>query len=106
MARTAGSGESTVTILTSGTTGKPKLSGTAGPAWPGQCGRAAGQAAHWLPTYRPDLYAGLQVILQCLLNSRDARAIPGPGRPPPRLRNWPPGRGAVRLGHPSYWRGR
>ena len=65
-----GSGQSTVTILTSGTTGKPKAArhtwrSLARPA------RRGPQQAHprWLLTYRPNLYAGLQVVLQCFVNS-------------------------------------
>jgi len=65
----AGSGESTVTILTSGTTGPPKA---ARHTWAGLARptRRGARESHerWLLTYRPQLYAGLQVILQCWVN--------------------------------------
>lgn len=64
-----------VTILTSGTTGRPKavehtwesLLRPVRPTPPGQS---------WLLTYRPHLYAGLQVVLQCLGN-QGTLALPG-----------------------------
>ncbi|MCA9264409.1 MAG: acyl--CoA ligase [Planctomycetales bacterium] len=57
-----------VTILTSGTSGPPKA---ARHTWeslsrPVRLGQPAGQ--RWWLSYRPHLYAGLQVSLQCLLN--------------------------------------
>jgi acyl-CoA synthetase (AMP-forming)/AMP-acid ligase II len=68
-----------VTIFTSGSTGRPKpvshgwdsLSRTVRPAHSTlpQC---------WLLTYRPQLYAGLQVFLHCLLN-QETLVIPEPG---------------------------
>ncbi|MCC7085808.1 MAG: acyl--CoA ligase [Pirellulales bacterium] len=65
----AGSGESSITILTSGTTGKPKA---AEHTWAslGRPVRITPEAASlsWLLTYRPHLYAGLQVGLQCFAN--------------------------------------
>lgn len=58
-----------VTILTSGTTGKPKA---AEHTWQGLCRPVrqsdAIRGTRWLLTFRPHLYAGLQVMLQCLLN--------------------------------------
>jgi acyl-coenzyme A synthetase/AMP-(fatty) acid ligase len=62
-------GQSTVTILTSGSSGKPKA---VRHSWAGlsrpirKASEHAGQ--RWLLTYRPHLYAGMQVILQCLAN--------------------------------------
>jgi acyl-CoA synthetase (AMP-forming)/AMP-acid ligase II len=60
------SGTSTVTILSSGSTGKPKA---ARHTWesllrPVRPNDQSG--ARWLLTYRPHLYAGVQVALQCL----------------------------------------
>ncbi len=59
------SGEGTVTVLTSGSTDEAKL---AGHTW-GSLGRPVREhtgevAPRWLLTYRPQLYAGLQVMLQ------------------------------------------
>ena len=64
-----GSGYSSVTILTSGTTGLPKA---ARHTWaslsrPVRVG-VGGTSPRWLMTFRPHLYAGLQVVLQCLRN--------------------------------------
>jgi acyl-CoA synthetase (AMP-forming)/AMP-acid ligase II len=63
------SGESTVTVLTSGTTGEPKA---ATHTWESLSRpvRFASEIKHprWLLTYRPHLYAGLQVMLQCFAN--------------------------------------
>ncbi|HTQ39539.1 MAG TPA: class I adenylate-forming enzyme family protein [Pirellulales bacterium] len=65
----AGSGQSTVTILTSGTSGRPKA---VRHHWGSLCRpvrlTAAQQPPVWLQTYLPNLYAGVQVSLQCLLN--------------------------------------
>jgi acyl-CoA synthetase (AMP-forming)/AMP-acid ligase II len=64
-----GSGKSSVTILTSGTTGKPKA---ARHTWSSLSRPVRTQAdstgPRWLLTYRPHLYAGTQVLLQCLTN--------------------------------------
>ena len=56
-----------VTILTSGTTGKPKA---VQHTWESLTRpvRKTSQGQRWLLTYRPNLYAGLQVLLQCLVN--------------------------------------
>jgi len=60
------SGASTVTILTSGSTGKPKA---ARHSWESLCRPVRRKSSlsrpRWLLTYRPHLYAGLQVMLQC-----------------------------------------
>lgn len=73
-----GSGESTVTILTSGTTGPPKAvrhtwASLARPVRTGDDLRGAA----WLLCYRPNLYAGVQVILQCLANG-GTLVVPSP----------------------------
>jgi acyl-CoA synthetase (AMP-forming)/AMP-acid ligase II len=62
-----GSRRSSVTILTSGSTGKPKA---ARHTW-SSLSRPVRTGAHstgprWLLTYRVHLYAGIQVLLQCL----------------------------------------
>jgi acyl-CoA synthetase (AMP-forming)/AMP-acid ligase II len=64
-----GSGQAVVTILTSGSEGQPKAvrhtwSSLARPVRVG----SQAERPRWLLTYRPHLYAGLQVVLQCLLN--------------------------------------
>lgn len=100
-----GSGQASVTILTSGTTGKPKAArhtwaGLARPA------RRTPDYPHprWLLSYRPNLYAGLQVMMQCYVNAGtliapragdSAQDVVGLAR-----------RGAVQFGSatPSYWR--
>ena len=64
-----GATQGAITILTSGTTGKPKA---VEHTWeslsrPVRFSNTA-FGDRWLLTYQPHLYAGLQVILQCLLN--------------------------------------
>lgn len=60
------SGDHTVTILTSGSTGEPKA---ARHTWESLCRPVRkgpiNSAPRWLLTYQPNLYAGLQVMLQC-----------------------------------------
>lgn len=64
---TPSGGASSVTILTSGTTGKPKA---ARHDWTtlSRPARVTGNPQHWMLTYQPHLYAGLQVIIQSLWN--------------------------------------
>ncbi|MEE8586345.1 MAG: class I adenylate-forming enzyme family protein [Acidobacteriota bacterium] len=100
-----GNGEASVTILTSGSTGKPKA---ARHTWrslsrPVRSGRL-GEAPCWLLAYRPDLYAGLQVILQCLLDG-GTLAVPGPDGDPSAIAELMLKAG-VRFASatPSYWR--
>jgi acyl-CoA synthetase (AMP-forming)/AMP-acid ligase II len=74
-----------VTLLTSGTTGKPKAArhSWASLARPVRRGDpAAGR--RWLLTYRPNLYAGLQVALQCLAN-QGTLVVPRAGASPPEI---------------------
>jgi acyl-CoA synthetase (AMP-forming)/AMP-acid ligase II len=61
------SGNGTVTILTSGSTGEPKAVRHSwnGISHPVRKTVGALRPPIWLLTYRPHLYAGLQVILQC-----------------------------------------
>jgi acyl-CoA synthetase (AMP-forming)/AMP-acid ligase II len=65
----AWSGTGTVTILTSGSTGAPKA---ARHSWESLSRPVRQDSKHpaprWLLTYRPNLYAGLQVMLQCFAN--------------------------------------
>lgn len=63
----AWSGSGTVTILTSGSTGEPKAvrHSWEGISRPVRKTQGAQHEPTWLMTYRPNLYAGLQVMLQC-----------------------------------------
>ncbi len=78
------SGQRQVTLLTSGTTGAPKA---VCHTWesllrPVRRDRQSSERATWLLTYRPHLYAGLQVLLQALVLG-DRLAVPSlrMGRP-------------------------
>jgi acyl-CoA synthetase (AMP-forming)/AMP-acid ligase II len=60
------SGNSSLTILTSGSTGEPKAARHSWESIARPVKKGAGiHAPKWLQTYRPHLYAGLQVMLQC-----------------------------------------
>ncbi len=73
------SGQGMVTIFTSGTTGEPKA---VRHSWETLTrpvrGSAHSGSETWLLTYRPSLYAGIQVFLHCLVN-RDALVLPDAG---------------------------
>jgi len=94
-----------VTILTSGTSGMVKA---ARHDW---CGlmrpvrRAAdGFSQRWLLAYRPHLYAGLQVLLQALLN-RGTLVAPGPRDDPDQILGlMADARVEFASATPSYWR--
>src|SRR5262249_34370330 len=78
----AWSGHASIVILTSGSTGRPKAAqhsweGIARPIRKG----ALEQSPVWLLSYRPQLYAGLQVMLQCF-SDRGTLVIPGPNMDP------------------------
>jgi acyl-CoA synthetase (AMP-forming)/AMP-acid ligase II len=99
------SGHSTVTILTSGSSGRPKA---ARHSWEGLARpvrRASDRLApRWLLTYRPNLYAGLQVILQCVLNG-GTLAAPRPGMSAPKVAEFAASaRVQFVSATPSYWR--
>ncbi len=70
--------EPAVTILTSGTTGKPKAVEHSWNSLARPVRRMTLSNPRWLLTFRPHLYAGLQVILQCLVN-RGAPVLPSTG---------------------------
>jgi len=74
-----------VILLTSGTTGKPKAARHtwASLARPVRCADP-GEGRTWLLTYRPNLYAGLQVALQCLTN-QGTLVVPRAGASPPEI---------------------
>lgn len=101
----AGSGSSTVTILTSGTTGRPKA---ARHTWAGLARPARRTPEHvrprWLLCYRPNLYAGLQVIAQCYVNAGTLVAPP-PGASAADLASFAQHAGAqFASATPSWWR--
>lgn len=94
-----------ITILTSGTTGKPKA---AEHTWESLSRpvrlseKAAGD--RWLLTYQPHLYAGLQVMLQCLLNY-GTLILPGPASSAEDVARLASSRGVQYVSAtPSYWR--
>lgn len=57
-----------ITILTSGTTGEPKAVEHTWASLTRPVRRTENEHPIWLLTYRPHLYAGLQVMMQCLLD--------------------------------------
>ena len=57
-----------ITILTSGTTGEPKAVQHTWESLTRPVRPMDEEHSIWLLTYRPHLYAGLQVMMQCLLN--------------------------------------
>lgn len=64
------SGSSTVTVLTSGTTGEPKAVRHSWESLSRPVRKGPRTAApKWLLAYRPHLYAGLQVALQCFADT-------------------------------------
>jgi len=72
-------GQGMVTIFTSGSTGEPKA---VRHSWetltrPVRNSSPSGPQT-WLLTYRPSLYAGIQVFMHCLMN-RDALVLPDAG---------------------------
>lgn len=94
-----------VTLLTSGTSGKPKAvrHTWASLARPIRSGDHA-TAEHWLLSYPPHLYAGLQVILQCVASGGVLVVDDSQGD----VRAWIRRMQAWRVGYtsatPSYWR--
>ena len=94
-----------VTILTSGTTGQPKAvchswENLARPVRP----QATPRPPCWLLAFRPQLYAGLQVILQALLN-HGTLVVPDPQAQPAEVIELM-ARASVEFASatPSYWR--
>jgi len=69
------SGNSSVTLLTSGSSGKPKAVRHTWQSLLRPVRRGGKSAPRWLLTYRPHLYAGMQVVLQCFAE-HGALAIP------------------------------
>ncbi len=77
--RECDSSKARVTIFTSGSTGKAKAVAHGWDALSRTVRKArGGLPQRWLLTYRPHLYAGLQVFLHCLLN-QETLVLPDPG---------------------------
>jgi len=62
------SGASSLTILTSGSTGEPKAARHSWTSLARPVRKGSASSPRWLLAYRPNLYAGLQVMLQCFAN--------------------------------------
>ncbi|MCA9500477.1 MAG: acyl--CoA ligase [Nitrospira sp.] len=98
-----GGGGSSVTILTSGSTGKPKAirhswSTLLRPI------RPTTKGLKWALTYRPSLYAGIQLLLQCL-SSEGTLIVPDPEAAPASTADFLFAAGTQCLSAtPSYWR--
>ena len=91
-----------VTILTSGTTGKPKASQHSWRSLARPVRKT--QPQRWLLAYRPHLYAGLQVVMQTLLN-RGALVIPSVDAPPQEVADLMASSQTEYVSAtPSYWR--
>jgi len=99
------SGGSTITILTSGSTGKPKAArhsweSVARPVRKG----SSTTSPTWLLTYRPNAYAGLQVMLQCFVD-RGTLAVPDHDMDPAAIAGFMYNTGVQYVSAtPSYWR--
>ncbi len=99
------SGDSSITILTSGSTGEPKA---ARHSWKGLARPVRPGPGHFTPTwflsYRPNLYAGLQVMLQCFAD-RGTLAMPDSEMDPASIARFMCATGVQFVSAtPSYWR--
>jgi acyl-CoA synthetase (AMP-forming)/AMP-acid ligase II len=99
------SGQGSVTILTSGTTGKPKA---VRHTWTSLCRPVRALCGdvppRWLLTYQAHLYAGLQVMLQCLANG-GTLVVPDADMPPDDVTElMRSARVESASAPPSYWR--
>lgn len=99
------SGSSTVTILTSGSTGEAKAARHTWESLSRPVRKGPADAApRWLLTYRPNLYAGLQVMLQCFAD-RGTLAIPGADQDPCAIAQFMCDAGVQFVSAtPSFWR--
>jgi acyl-CoA synthetase (AMP-forming)/AMP-acid ligase II len=99
--------EGSVTILTSGSTGQPKAVRHSWHRLARPVRRQTSSSSSpptWLLAYRPHLYAGLQVILQALLN-RGTLVVPGPLAEPGEVLSLMATAGVTHASAtPSYWR--
>ena len=101
----ARSGRGRITILTSGSTGRPKAVGHDWRSLTKPVRRLGSrQPSRWLLTYRPHLYAGLQVFFHCLLN-QETLVLPEPSMSIDRLLDLAGRAGVTSVSAtPSYWR--
>ena len=101
----AGSGRSSITLLTSGTEGQPKA---VRHTWDTLTRpvrfTGIGSRERWLLAYEPHLYAGLQVILQCLLPGGTLVAADPIGRPDETIDLMLSARVNCASATPSFWR--
>lgn len=95
--------ESLVTLLTSGTEGEPKA---ATHTWNSLARpvRRLNEMQTWLLAYRPHLYAGMQVILQALLNEGTLIMPSSVASPDEIVRAMLVGQVQFASATPSYWR--
>ena len=102
---TGSSEQGSITILTSGTTGKPKAVRHSWASLMRPVRRTPSPSdARWLLTYQPHLYAGLQVILQSFVNGQTL-VIPPLGADPNEIaRVIVDGKVDHASGTPAYWR--
>jgi acyl-CoA synthetase (AMP-forming)/AMP-acid ligase II len=101
----AWSGESTLTILTSGSTGEPKAARHTWESLSRPVRKSpTDHAPVWFLTYRPQLYAGLQVMLQCFAD-RGTLVVPFAEMEPTALAKFMAESAAQFVSAtPSYWR--
>ncbi len=99
------SGRGRVTLFTSGSTDRPKPVCHDWSSLTRPVRRARGAPrARWLLTYRPHLYAGLQVFFHCLIN-QETLVLPGAGMPVEGLLDLMVRAGVTSVSAtPSYWR--
>jgi acyl-CoA synthetase (AMP-forming)/AMP-acid ligase II len=99
------SGKSSITILTSGSTGEPKAARHSWESISRPVKKGTGiRAPRWLLTYRPHLYAGLQVALQCFAD-RGTLVIPDSHMDPQSTIRFMGDAGVQFVSAtPSYWR--
>lgn len=98
-------GESSVTILTSGTTGLPKAARHTWETLARPVRRSrSNEVQRWALTFRPQLYAGLQVILQVFVNG-GTLVVPDDQSSEPDLVQFMAAEGVEFISAtPSYWR--
>lgn len=99
-----GTGNSTVTILTSGTTGRPKAARHTWESLSRPVRTSDTEAPQrWLLSYRPQLYAGLQVVLQTFVNHGTLIVPPADATPDAIAELMCSARAEYASATPSYW---